>query len=143
MCTFRVSRKLHLFIILQLQHLLESTPNPHQYPRRLLRAPPFASGNIPIAHTGNTLAHSLRPYPDPIERFSNIDNHAHDFAVAFVFEGFTDSAEHDVEPEFVNGDVTAVFELVGPFATVFVLSIFPFWTDAAFEEVVVGFQSEV
>lgn len=44
-----------------------------------------------------------------------------------------------MEPEFVDGDILAVFELIGPFAAMFVLKVFPFRADATFEEVVVGF----
>ena len=45
-----------------------------------------------------------------------------------------------MQPEFVDGDVAPFFELVGPFAAVFVLGVFPFGADATFEEVVVGFE---
>lgn len=48
-----------------------------------------------------------------------------------------------MEPEFVDGDGTFVFELVGPFSTVFILDIFPFRAHASLEEVVVGFEGKV
>lgn len=48
-----------------------------------------------------------------------------------------------MKPEFVDGGGALVFELVGPFAAVFVLGIFPFGADALFEEVVVGFEREL
>ncbi len=44
-----------------------------------------------------------------------------------------------MEPQFVDIDAFLVFELVGPFAAVLVLRVFPFGTYAVFEEVVVGF----
>lgn len=47
-----------------------------------------------------------------------------------------------MKPEFVNGGGALVFELVGPFPTVFVLGVFPLGADAFLEEVVVGFESE-
>lgn len=48
-----------------------------------------------------------------------------------------------MEPEFVDGNGTFVFKLEGPFATVFILDIFPFRTHASLEEVVVGFEGKV
>lgn len=47
-----------------------------------------------------------------------------------------------MQPEFVDRGGSLVFELVGPFAAVFVLRVFPFGADAAFEEVIVRFQGE-
>lgn len=47
-----------------------------------------------------------------------------------------------MQPEFVDGDGALLFELVGPFAAVLVLRVFPFGADTAFEEVVVGFKGE-
>jgi hypothetical protein len=47
-----------------------------------------------------------------------------------------------VEPEFVNGDATFVFELVGPFAAMFILNVFPFRANTFFKEVVVRFESK-
>ena len=44
-----------------------------------------------------------------------------------------------MKPEFVDGGSAFVFELIGPFAAVLVLWIFPFGADTSFEEVVVGF----
>ena len=48
-----------------------------------------------------------------------------------------------MEPEGVDVDGSLVFEGVGPFTAVLVLGVFPFWSDALFEEVVVGFETEV
>ena len=47
-----------------------------------------------------------------------------------------------MQPELVDGGGALVFELVGPFAAVLVLGVFPFGPDAFLEEVVVGFQGE-
>jgi hypothetical protein len=47
-----------------------------------------------------------------------------------------------VEPKLINRDTAFVFELVGPFATVFVLDVLPFRADAFFKEMIVGFESE-
>lgn len=44
-----------------------------------------------------------------------------------------------MQPELVDRGGAFVLELVGPFAAVFVLGVFPFGAHAAFEEVVVGF----
>lgn len=48
-----------------------------------------------------------------------------------------------MEPELVDGCGALVFELIGPFAAVFVLGIFPFGANALLEEVVVGFEGEL
>ena len=42
-----------------------------------------------------------------------------------------------MKPELINGHRATFFELIGPFTAVFVLGVFPFRTDATFEEVVV------
>lgn len=47
-----------------------------------------------------------------------------------------------MQPEFIDWCGTLVFELVGPFAAVLVLRVFPFGPDALFEKVVVGFQGQ-
>lgn len=48
-----------------------------------------------------------------------------------------------MKPEFVDGDGTLVFELEGPFSTVFILDIFPFRPHTSFEEVIVGFEGKI
>lgn len=48
-----------------------------------------------------------------------------------------------MQPELVDGDGALFFEMVGPFAAVLVLRIFPFGADAFLEKVVVGFQGEL
>lgn len=47
-----------------------------------------------------------------------------------------------MQPELVDGSGFLVFELVCPFAAMFVLRVFPFRANAFLEEVVVGFESE-
>ena len=47
-----------------------------------------------------------------------------------------------MEPQLVDGDISLLLELVGPFSTVLVLLILPFRADAFFEEMVVGFEGE-
>ena len=47
-----------------------------------------------------------------------------------------------MQPEFVDGYGTLVFEMIWPFAPMFVLRVFPLWTDAFFEEMIVGLQGQ-
>jgi hypothetical protein len=125
-----VTTKLNLLILRQLQRLLELLPNLHQ--RLLSRA---------IAALA--LTHRPRPQADTEEGLAHIDDDTHDFVVVVFLESFADGGQLGVEPEFVDIDAFLVFELVGPFAAVLVLRIFPFGADAAFEEVVVGFLGEL
>ncbi len=126
MRTIRMSTEFDLFGWTQLHRLLESLANLHQ---RV-----FAS-------TVSSLGFADRPRPqsDPKECLPDIDDHAHDFVVVIFFEGLADCGELCMEPQFVDVDSFLVFELVGPFAAVLVLRVFPFRTYAAFEEVIVGF----
>ncbi len=48
-----------------------------------------------------------------------------------------------MEPQLVNGDIALLLELIGPFSTVLVLNILPFWSYAFLEEMVVGFEGEL
>lgn len=126
MRTIRMSTKLDLFVRPQLHRLLEPLPNLHQ---RL------------FTRTISSLSFADRPRPesDPKECLPDIDDHAHDLVVIVFFKGLADGGELCMEPQFVDVDSFLVFELVGPFAAVLVLRVFPFGTHAAFEEVVVGF----
>ena len=142
MRTLGVPGKLHDLGVLQLQHLLELPPQPHQHLTALLDGPALATGDISVPSPGDALADRLGPKPDSIETFADVDDDAHDFAVVVLFERLADGSEHDVEPELVDGGGALVFELVGPFAAVFILGVFPFGADAFFEEVVVGFEGE-
>jgi hypothetical protein len=47
-----------------------------------------------------------------------------------------------VEPKVINGNIALLLKLVGPLPSVLVLDILPFWADAGFEEMVVGFEGE-
>lgn len=48
-----------------------------------------------------------------------------------------------MKPHVVDRNVALVLELVGPFATVFVLDILPFWSHSFFEEMIVGLQGKL
>jgi len=125
-----VTTKLDLLIRRQLHRLLELLPNLQQ-------------GLLSRAIAALALAHRPRPQPDAEEGLAHIDDDAHDLVVVVFLEGFADGGQLGVEPQFVDVDALLVFELVGPFAAVLVLRIFPFGADAAFEEVVVGFLGEL
>jgi len=135
-------RKLHHLALLQPQHILKLPPQTQQHLLALLCSPPLPPGHIPIPAAWHALPHRLGPQPDSIEAFADIDNDTHDFAVVVIFERLADGAEHDIKPEFVDGGGALVFELVGPFAAVLVLGVFPFGADAFLEKVVVGFEGE-
>jgi hypothetical protein len=47
-----------------------------------------------------------------------------------------------VEPQFVNGDIPLLLELIRPFPSVLVLYVLPFWSNALLEEVIVGLQGK-
>ena len=47
-----------------------------------------------------------------------------------------------MKPELVDGRGFLVFELVRPFAAVFVLRVFPLRADALLEEMVIGLEGE-
>ena len=143
MGTLRMPAELHNLYLINLQHLLELPPEAHQHFSRLLRRSAFATSHIPFTSTRHALAHSLGPQSDTIESFANIDYYTHDFAVVVGrLERLSDRSKHDMQPEFVDWCGSLVFELVGPFPAVLVLRVFPFGTNALFEEVVVGFQGE-
>ena len=89
-----------------------------------------------------TLSLTLGPDADSVEALAHIDHDTHDLATV-VLERLADRRELGVEPEFVDIDHLFVFEAVGPFAAVLVLCIFPLWSDALLEEVVVGFYGKV
>jgi hypothetical protein len=122
-----MSRELYLLILRQHQGLLEVPTNLHEH---------ILSGGICL--TTFARASGASPKTDAVEALAHVDNYALHFAVLFVLEGLADGGEHDVQPDGVdvNGLLVAVLE--GPFAAVFVLGVFPFGTDAGFEEVVVG-----
>ena len=136
-------RKLHLLAILQLQHLLEFPAQIHKHLPRLLRRTSLPTRHIAVPTSRNALADRLGPQSQAVEALADIHHNTHDLAVIIIgFEGLANGGEHEVEPELVDGDGTLFFELVGPFAPVLVLEIFPFGPDALLEEVVVGFEGE-
>lgn len=83
-------------IVLQFQRSLESLADAHECCLALLRASALSTGSIAIATTGELLADTPGPETDSVEALSHVDDDAHDFTVVLVFEGFTNSGEHDV-----------------------------------------------
>ena len=119
--------KLNHLRIPQLQDLLKPRPDLQEcfFP------------TIRISAVPRPFTHTSRPQSDPVEPLSHIDHDAHNLVVVVVFESFTDGGELGVEPERVDVDGSLVFERVGPLPAVLLLGVFPFWSDALFEEVVV------
>jgi len=81
------------------------------------------------------LASSARPQTDTPEGLADVDDNTHDLVVLVVFKGLANGSKHDVEPGLVVG--LAVFEGVGPTATVLVLRVLPLGAHTSLEEVVV------
>jgi hypothetical protein len=142
-CTVRVARELDRLSSRQLQDFLELLANVHQDLLALLRRAPFATRNITVSSTRDALADRAGPDANTVEALADVDNDAHELSVVLVLERLADRREHDVQPELVDRDAALVFKLVGPFATMLVLDVFPFWSDAFLEEVVVGFEGEL
>ena len=135
--------KLHLIVLLEPQHFFKLLPQRHQDIFALLRATALAAGDVALTAARDALADRLGPQPNAVEAFADVDDDAHHFAVRRVaFEGFADGGEHNVQPKVIDRGRALVFELVRPFAAVFVLRVFPFGADAFVEEVVVGFQRQ-
>jgi len=129
----RVSHELDNLIWVELQQVLEPLPDLLQDVLGLVRASLIARSRL--------VARGASPETDTVKGLTGVDNDTHDFVVAFVLELFTDGGKENVHPDLVVG--FALLESVGPATTVLVLWIFPFWTDACLEEVVVGFWSEL
>lgn len=136
-CTIGMARKFNNIRLLQTQDLLETTSNIFQH---LFTLCSCASLSALVAR--QALTDGTSPETNTVETLANIDHDTHDLVVVVVFERFANRGELGVEPEFVNRYSALVLEGVGPFATVFVLLVFPFRADAFFEEVVVGFEAE-
>lgn len=48
-----------------------------------------------------------------------------------------------MKPDIVDWDAALVLELVRPFATVLILDVFPFWSHALLEKMVIGFERKL
>lgn len=111
MRTIRMPTELHNLRILQLQHILEPLPQPHQHLLALLRTSPLSTRNIAFASARDGLADGFRPETDAVETFADVHDDAHYFAVGGVgFEGFADRGQHYVQPEFVDGSGAFIWE---------------------------------
>lgn len=121
----RVTAEFDLFRLRQLQYILEVPPNLHQG----ILGIPFSNRPGPEA--------------DSEKSFADIHDHAHDLVVALVLERLTNRGQLGVQPQLVDIDQFLVFERVRPFPAVFVLRIFPFWSDASLEQVIIGFDGQV
>jgi hypothetical protein len=129
--TVRVSTELQHLIPAQLQRLLAPSANLHQS---------FLACAIAALAR---LTRRPRPQTDAEEGLAHVDHDTHDLVIGVGFEGLADGCELGVQPELVDVDALFVSELIGPFAAVFVLDIFPFRAHALFEKVVVGFMGQL
>lgn len=130
-----MTRKLNHIRIIKAKHFLEPTSNRLQHLLTLRLSP-----SILIAR--NALADGSSPQSNTVESLANVDHNTHDLVIGIVLESLADSGQLGVKPQIIDGDGALVAELEGPFSTVLVLGIFPFWTDAFLEEVIVCFQAE-
>lgn len=83
-----------------------------------------------------------RPCPESHtpERLANVDYDAHDLIIVLFLKHLTDRSQGEVEPGLVA--CLAVLESVVPATAGLVLRVFPFWSDAFLEKLVVGLLSE-
>ena len=140
--TIRMAGKLDQLPIPQPQDVLELPADAHQDVLALFRGAALPARDVGVAAAGDALADGARPQADAVEALAHVDDDAHDLAVVVLLERLADGGQHRVQPELVDGDGPLLFEAVGPFAAVLVLRVFPFWSHAFFEEVVVGFQGQ-
>ena len=91
MRALRMTRKLHDFRVLELEHLLEFLAQTHEDILAFLGAASLAPGDVSLATSRHALSYRFGPQPHAVEAFADIDHHAHDFAVVVaVLEGFAD-----------------------------------------------------
>ena len=127
MSALGMARKFNNLLVTKFQDLLEVLANLHQ--RR------FLWSTFPT--TG-----SLGPETDSIEGLADINNDTHDLLILIGLQGLADGSKHNVKPEIIDRNTTLILELICPFTTVLVLSVFPFRANTGLEEVVIGFQTE-
>jgi hypothetical protein len=125
-----VSRELDTFRLWKIQRGLEIATNLHQSL--------FAITRFAFARTDGT-----SPETDSVEALAHVNNNSLDFVVLFILESFANSSKHDVQPHGIDVDSFLVLVLESPFSAVLIGSVFPFRTNTVFEEVVVGFLSEL
>lgn len=133
-----VTGEVDLLGIRQAQGFLESPAYAGQDFLALRRTPSLAACGVAISSSRNALANRPRPQTETVKALANVDNNAHDLSVVVVLESLPDSSQQKVEPEIIDRNALALLTGVGPLAAVLVLWIFPFRTDALFEEVVIG-----
>jgi hypothetical protein len=133
-----VTGELDGFVVGQAKGLLEACTNLHQDLATLLGGPAFTSCCVAISTTGEGLSDTLGPEANTVETLADVNHNTHDLAIVFVLKGLANSSKHDVQPQLVDVNGLLVLELKCPLSTVLVLWVFPFWTDAFLEKVVVG-----
>ena len=143
MRSVRVSRELDNLLSRQLENLLEALANLKQDTLALLNRAALATSNIAIATVGNGLANGAGPDTNTEEGLADVDNNAHDLAVVLILKHLANGRHHCVQPNVVDVNTALLLERIGPLPAVLILRVFPFRSDTLFEEVVVGFESEV
>lgn len=143
MCSLGVARELEHLVGGQLQDLLDAAANGHENLLALLGGAALAAGHVAVATVGYALADGTGPDTDTIEGLADVDDNAHDLTVLLVLERVADGGQHDMQPQLIDVDVALLLELVGPFAAVLVLGVFPLGPHAGLEEVVVGLEGEI
>lgn len=141
--TIRMTRELNGLRRRKLQYILELLADALENLLSLIRAATLTTSDVSISALRNGFSDCASPDSDTVESLTDIDDNSHDFSVAFFFEGLADGREHDVAPEVIDCYGALLAELVGPFAAVLVLLVFPFWTNILLEEMVVGFEGQL
>ena len=113
--------------ILDQQYVLEPLANLLQHFLGLLWAPSFGSSCV--------LASGACPKTNAVERFTDVDDDAHDLIVALILQLLAYGSQQNVKPRLVIR--LALLEGVCPASAVLVLGVLPLRTYSRFEEMVV------
>jgi hypothetical protein len=137
-----VTGELNDIRLFQAQRFLEAPANLQQDFFALLYRASLSSGVVAITTAWDWATDRPRPQTDAVEALANVDDNAHDFAVALILEGFANGGEHHMQPELIDVDDLLVFELERPLSAMLILGVFPFGADASLEQVIISLQCE-
>lgn len=130
----RVTEKFDLLGVLDHQDVLEALANRGEYTLGVFLRSSLLRGAF-------ARACGSRPQADAVKALANVDDDAHDFIVLVVLELLANGGKQCVQPDLI---VRLWFlESVCPSSAVLVLLVFPFWSHAGLENVIIGFCSQL